>query len=128
MNKLLILLLLSTPLLAEDIRIENKILENSEVEMIFMSDGNYHMQMREFDYHLYKGVWERDENSINIYIKNFRCSYWLKQIADTYVFLIQSVAHWEVKKGKHKVCDDQFLMKETEWSKANYNIINAIFY
>ena len=134
MNKLLILLLLSTPLLAEDIRIENKILENSQVEMIFMSDGNYAQELKEgwrplnsrdigapnaSVVEVDEGVWERQGNSITFYIRGIRCLYAVKQIADTYVF--------QKKAFNNMGCwFDQILLKETEWSKANYNIINAV--
>ena len=76
MNKLLILLLLSTPLFAQDfdgytpamphpdseteaeIAIEDKVLANLEIEVIFMSNGNYAQEIK-FRNEVKKGVWER---------------------------------------------------------------------
>ena len=89
MNKLLILLLLSTPLFAQDfdpyapavphpdseveaeIAIEDKVLANLEIEVIFMSNGNYAQEIK-FRNEVKKGVWERysdkQPNIIEIYL------------------------------------------------------------
>jgi len=118
MNKLLILLLLSTPLFAEDdlVAIKGKVLENSEVSMSFSSNGEY-IQEDNVAFMIHKGVWERPYPEwIFIYLDGGRCNYNIKKIADTYIFIYTEYSN--VTPSRHCV-NKQLLLKETEWSKAN---------
>ena len=136
MNKLLILLLLSTPLFAQDfdpyapavphpdseveaeIAIEDKVLANLEIEVIFMSNGNYAQEIK-FRNEVKKGVWERysdkQPNIIEIYLGNGKCRYIIKKIADTYIFEKRLTYNEHETVG----CSAQMLLQETEWSKTN---------
>ena len=136
MNKLLILLLLSTPLFAQDfdpyapavphpdseveaeIAIEDKVLANSNVEVIFMSNGNYAQEIK-FRNEVKKGVWERysekQPNIIEIYLGYGKCRYIIKKIADTYIFEKRLTYNEQETVG----CSAQLLLQETEWSKTN---------
>ena len=135
MNKLLILLLLSTPLFAQDfdpyapavphpdseveaeIAIEDKVLANLEIEVIFMSNGNYAQEIK-FRNEVKKGVWERysekQPNIIEIYLGYGKCRYIIKKIADTYIFE-KRLTYNELEQE----CSAQLLLQETEWSKTN---------
>ena len=147
MNKLLILLLLSTPLFAQDfdpyapavphpdseveaeIAIEDKVLANLEIEVIFMSNGNYAQEIKlslptrqgqlEYRNEVKKGVWERyserQPNIIEIYLGNGKCRYIIKKIADTYIFEKRLTYNEHETVG----CSAQMLLQETEWSKTN---------
>ena len=136
MNKLLILLLLSTPLFAQDfdpyapavphpdseveaeIAIEDKVLANLEIEVIFMSNGNYAQEIK-FRNEVKKGVWERysekQPNIIEIYLGYGKCRYIIKKIADTYIFEKRLTYNEHETVG----CSAQMLLQETEWSKTN---------
>ena len=136
MNKLLILLLLSTPLFAQDfdpyapavphpdseveaeIAIEDKVLANLEIEVIFMSNGNYAQEIK-FRNEVKKGVWERysekQPNIIEIYLGYGKCRYIIKKIADTYIFEKRLTYNEHETVG----CSAQLLLQETEWSKTN---------
>jgi|TARA_B100001964_G_C13752809_1_gene388232 antitoxin component YwqK of YwqJK toxin-antitoxin module len=136
MNKLLILLLLSTPLFAQDfdpyapavphpdseveaeIAIEDKVLANLEIEVIFMSNGNYAQEIK-FRNEVKKGVWERysekQPNIIEIYLGYGKCRYIIKKIADTYIFEKRLTYNEQETVG----CSAQLLLQETEWSKTN---------
>ena len=126
MNKLLILLLFSTPLFAEDdlVDIEDKVLANSEIEMIFMSDGNFTQELKSNNERM-KGVWERDYNRITIYLGELKCSYNIQQIADTYIFEWFEWSEWMIsstgtdsKRCQSHQQQQQQLMQEMEWSKT----------
>ena len=136
MNKLLILLLLSTPLFVQDfdpyapavphpdseveaeIAIEDKVLANLEIEVIFMSNGNYAQEIK-FRNEVKKGVWERysekQPNIIEIYLGYGKCRYIIKKIADTYIFEKRLTYNEQETVG----CSAQLLLQETEWSKTN---------
>ncbi len=136
MNKLLILLLLSTPLFAQDfdpyapavphpdseveaeIAIEDKVLANLEIEVIFMSNGNYAQEKKSRN-EVKKGVWERysekQPNIIEIYLGYGKCRYIIKKIADTYIFEKRLTYNEHETVG----CSAQMLLQETEWSKTN---------
>ena len=126
MNKLLILLLLSTPLFAQDdlIVIEDKELANENIKMIFYSDGNYAHRLpkrinKKPSYVVAQGVWERyseiQPNIIEIYLSNGKCRYIIKKIADTYIFEKRLTYNEQETVG----CSAQLLLQETEWSKTN---------
>ena len=129
MNKLLILLLLSTPLFAEDdlVDIEDKVLVSEGFEVFFSSDGNFTSENKSTN-EVRKGVWESKSNfnpelsglhtwTVQIIIYSnppfHPCPYGVKKIATTYVF--QQAGIPATCSGHHV----DMLMQETEWSKAN---------
>jgi len=131
MNKLLILLLLSTPLFAQDdlIVIEDKELANENIKMIFYSDGNYAHRLpkrinKKPSYVVTQGVWKRAfnygnnfSNHIQVYYSDERyCMYMIDKIADTYIFRISNAVN---DTSGYYCLSSQMLLKETEWSKAN---------
>ena len=124
MNKLLILLLLSTPLFAEDdlVDIEDKVFEDSLglLSMSFSSNGEY-TQEDNVEFKIHEGVWERpypvvNSNVIFIYLRGGRCNYTIKKIADTYIFVY---SEYHGVTPSRNCFNKQLLLKETEWSKAN---------
>ena len=117
MNKLLILLLLSTPLFAQDdlIVIEDKVLEGKDYEVLFMSDGNYARQDKKNNPEVFKGVWERKGNYITIFTEFplLTCTWSVRKIATTYIFGAGA-------DGLAAVCDQvNRLMQETEGSESH---------
>ena len=123
MNKLLILLLLSTPLFAQEdlIVIEDKELANENIKMIFYSDNNY---AHKKPLHVVaQGVWKRafnyskhTHNHIQVYTEQGYCMYMISKIADTYIFRISNAVN---DTSGYYCLSSQMLLKETEWSKAN---------